>query len=147
MIVTSFTCPEWLRRKGLLLDGGPMPEPCPVIDRHPTIAEIQHVVAEFYRLPLIEMKSARRAREVAWPRQIAMYLSKRLTVRSLPEIGRHFGGRDHTTVIHSVKQTEKRLLSDPDLPGQVIAILERLEPLTHRVLPWVQFTPPSEMYG
>ena len=50
------------------------------------------------------MTSARRAREVARPRQVAMYLSKRLTPRSLPEIGRRFGGRDHTTVIHAIKR-------------------------------------------
>ncbi|MCG8545286.1 MAG: chromosomal replication initiator protein DnaA, partial [Alphaproteobacteria bacterium] len=66
-------------------------------DRRVTIEEIQKRVAEHYNIRLSEMYSARRARAVARPRQVAMYLSKQLTARSLPEIGRKFGGRDHTT--------------------------------------------------
>ena len=61
------------------------------------------------------MTSARRAREVARPRQVAMYLSKQLTPKSLPDIGRRFGGRDHTTVIHAVRQIEKLRASDAEL--------------------------------
>jgi chromosomal replication initiator protein len=70
-------------------------------DRRVTIEEIQKRVAEHYNIRLSEMYSARRARAVARPRQVAMYLSKQLTARSLPEIGRKFGGRDHTTVMHA----------------------------------------------
>jgi hypothetical protein len=71
--------------------------------RRISIDEIQTQVAEHYRIRKAEMTSARRAREVARPRQVAMYLSKQLTPKSLPDIGRRFGGRDHTTVIHAVK--------------------------------------------
>ena len=75
--------------------------------RRISIDEIQTQVAEHYRIRKAEMTSARRAREVARPRQVAMYLSKQLTPKSLPDIGRRFGGRDHTTVIHAVRQIEK----------------------------------------
>jgi chromosomal replication initiator protein len=88
------------------------------------IADIQARVARFYDLPLIEMRSARRARKVAWPRQVAMYLARRLTTRSMPEIGRRFGGRDHTTVIHAVRAVEARRAADADLDCQ-IRMLER----------------------
>jgi chromosomal replication initiator protein len=76
-------------------------------DRRVTIDEIQKRVAEHFNLRLSDMHSARRARAVARPRQIAMYLSKQLTARSLPEIGRKFGGRDHTTVMHAVRKVEE----------------------------------------
>ena len=80
--------------------------------RRISIDEIQTQVAEHYRIRKAEMTSARRAREVARPRQVAMYLSKQLTPKSLPDIGRRFGGRDHTTVIHAVKQIERLRASD-----------------------------------
>jgi len=76
-------------------------------DRRITIEEIQKKVAEHFSIRLAEMHSARRARVVARPRQIAMYLAKQLTSRSLPEIGRKFGGRDHTTVMHAVRKIEE----------------------------------------
>ncbi len=76
-------------------------------ERRITIDEIQKKVAEHYNIRVSDMHSARRARAVARPRQVAMYLAKQLTPRSLPEIGRKFGGRDHTTVIHAVKKIEE----------------------------------------
>ena len=76
-------------------------------DRRITIEEIQKRVAEHYNIKLVEMSSARRSRTVARPRQVAMYLAKQLTSRSLPEIGRKFGGRDHTTVMHAVKKIDE----------------------------------------
>ena len=72
-----------------------------------TADEIIRKVAEHYNLRMTDLISARRARVVARPRQIAMFLSKSLTSKSLPEIGRKFGGRDHTTVIHAVKKIEE----------------------------------------
>lgn len=75
-------------------------------DRKITIDEIQRQVAEYYNLRLSEMLSERRARNIARPRQVAMYLSKQMTSRSLPEIGRKFSGRDHTTVMHAVRKVE-----------------------------------------
>ncbi|MBS41525.1 MAG: chromosomal replication initiator protein DnaA [Rhodospirillales bacterium] len=76
-------------------------------DRRVTIEEIQKRVSEHFNIRVADMHSARRARAVARPRQVAMYLSKQLTSRSLPEIGRKFGGRDHTTVMHAVKKVEE----------------------------------------
>jgi chromosomal replication initiator protein len=82
-------------------------------ERRITIDEIQRKVAEHYTLRLSDMHSSRRSRNVARPRQIAMYLCKKLTPRSLPEIGRKFGGRDHTTVMHAIRKIEE--MSDADI--------------------------------
>jgi chromosomal replication initiator protein len=94
-------------------------------ERKLTIDDIQRKVAEHYKLKMADLLSARRAREVARPRQVAMYLAKKLTPRSLPEIGRRFGGRDHTTVMHAVKRIEELRAVDRELDGDV-AILTRL---------------------
>jgi chromosomal replication initiator protein len=95
--------------------------------RRVTIDEIQRRVCEHYRIRQAEMSSARRAREVARPRQVAMYLAKQLTPRSLPEIGRRFGGRDHTTVIHAVRQIEKLRATDAELDADVRLLMRQLE--------------------
>ena len=95
--------------------------------RRITIEEIQRRVSDHFRIRQAEMTSARRSREVARPRQVAMYLAKQLTPRSLPEIGRRFGGRDHTTVIHAVKQIEKLRQSDAELDADVRLLLRQLE--------------------
>ena len=95
--------------------------------RRISIDEIQTQVAEHYRIRKAEMTSARRAREVARPRQVAMYLSKQLTPKSLPDIGRRFGGRDHTTVIHAVKQIEKLRACDPEIDAAVRLLTRQLE--------------------
>jgi chromosomal replication initiator protein len=95
--------------------------------RRISIDEIQTQVAEHYRIRKAEMTSARRAREVARPRQVAMYLSKQLTPKSLPDIGRRFGGRDHTTVIHAVRQIEKLRASDPDIDAAIRLLTRQLE--------------------
>ena len=81
-------------------------------ERRITIEEIQKKVVEHYGIKLSDMHSARRARVVARPRQVAMYLAKQLTPRSLPEIGRRFGGRDHTTVMHAIKKIEELRAQD-----------------------------------
>jgi len=95
--------------------------------RRISIDEIQTRVSDHYRIRKAEMTSARRAREVARPRQVAMYLSKQLTPRSLPEIGRRFGGRDHTTVIHAVRQIEKLRAMDPELDSDIRLLTRQLE--------------------
>ncbi|MEH3036728.1 MAG: chromosomal replication initiator protein DnaA [Sphingomonas adhaesiva] len=95
--------------------------------RRVTIDQIQKAVADHFELKPLDMLSARRARAVARPRQIAMYLSKRLTTRSLPEIGRKFGGRDHSTVIHAVRRIEELRDSDRDVDGAVRVLLGQLE--------------------
>lgn len=94
-------------------------------DRRVTIEEIQRRVAEHYNIKLSEMSSERRARAVARPRQVAMYLSKQLTTRSLPEIGRKFGGRDHTTVMHAVRVIEELRQTDSGI-AEDIELLRRL---------------------
>lgn len=94
-------------------------------NRRVTIEEIQKKVAEHYNVKLSDMHSPRRARAVARPRQVAMYLAKQLTTRSLPEIGRKFGGRDHTTVIHAVRKIEELRAGDPML-SEDVELLKRL---------------------
>lgn len=93
-------------------------------DRRITIDEIQRKVAEHYNLRMTDMHSARRARNVARPRQVAMYLAKQLTARSLPEIGRKFGGRDHTTVMHAVRKVEELMDEDASI-AQDVDIIRR----------------------
>ncbi len=95
--------------------------------RRITIDEIQKACAAHYRIDHAEMRSQRRARAVARPRQIAMYLAKKMTPRSLPEIGRIFGGRDHSTVIHAVKTIEALRAANPDIDADVRAIQRVLE--------------------
>ncbi len=89
------------------------------------IEDILKIVSRHYKVPRNELLSARRSRDVVRPRQIAMYLAKALTSRSLPEIGRRFGGRDHTTVLHSVRKVEQMIKDDLEL-GQEIELLKRM---------------------
>jgi chromosomal replication initiator protein len=96
-------------------------------DRRVTIEEIQKRVAEHYNIRLGDMHSARRARAVARPRQVAMYLAKQLTPRSLPEIGRKFGGRDHTTVMHAVRKIEELKAQDRTLAEDLELLRRMLE--------------------
>ncbi|MEI7606991.1 MAG: chromosomal replication initiator protein DnaA [Rhodospirillaceae bacterium] len=96
-------------------------------DRRVSIDEIQKKVAEHYTIKLADMHSARRSRTVARPRQVAMYLCKQLTTRSLPEIGRKFGGRDHTTVIHAVKKVEELRSIDSSFDEDIELLRRMLE--------------------
>jgi chromosomal replication initiator protein len=96
-------------------------------DRRVTIEEIQKRVAEHYSIKLSDMHSPRRARVVARPRQVAMYLAKQLTTRSLPEIGRKFGKRDHTTVMHAVKRVEELREIDASFAEDVDLLRRMLE--------------------
>ncbi|WP_043833194.1 chromosomal replication initiator protein DnaA [Muricoccus aerilatus] len=96
-------------------------------DRRVTIEEIQKRVAEHYNIRLTDMSSARRARNVARPRQVAMYLSKQLTSRSLPEIGRRFGNRDHTTVMHAVSRVAELMQGDAGFAEDVELLRRMLE--------------------
>jgi hypothetical protein len=86
---------------------------------HPPVSLIQRVVSEELNTPLYELKSASRRAHIVRPRQIAMYLVHVLTLRSLPEIGRRFGGRDHTTVLHAVRKIEGLIESTPHLAETV----------------------------
>ncbi|MDR0677967.1 MAG: chromosomal replication initiator protein DnaA [Holosporaceae bacterium] len=88
-------------------------------DRKVTVEEIQKKVAAHYSVKFSDMSSVRRARQVALPRQVAMYLAKKLTTMSLPEIGKCFGGRDHTTVIHAVKKINELTMNDGNLAEDI----------------------------
>ena len=94
-------------------------------DRKLTIEEIQRKVAEHYNIRLSDMIGPKRLRNIARPRQVAMYLAKQLTPRSLPEIGRRFGGRDHTTIMHGVKKIEELMSTDSQLNDD-LNLLKRL---------------------
>jgi chromosomal replication initiator protein len=96
-------------------------------DRRVTIEEIQKRVAEHYNIRLTDMASPRRARAVARPRQVAMYLAKQLTSRSLPEIGRKFGNRDHTTVMHAVSRVAELIARDATFAEDVELLRRMLE--------------------
>jgi chromosomal replication initiator protein len=96
-------------------------------DRRVTIEEIQRKVAEHWKIRLADMASPRRARMVARPRQVAMYLAKQLTSRSLPEIGRKFGDRDHTTVMHAVKRVTELMTRDAAFADDVEHLRRMLE--------------------
>ncbi len=87
-----------------------------------TVDRIQKAVCEEFRVTLTDMTSKRRARIIARPRQVAMYLSKKLTKRSLPDIGRRFGGRDHTTVMHAVKRIDSLRAEDVAFNAQIEAV-------------------------
>ena len=91
-------------------------------ERKITVEEIQRKVSEHYNIRLSDMIGPKRLRSYARPRQVAMYLCKHLTSRSLPEIGRRFGGRDHTTVMHGVKRIDELRQQD----GQIAEDLELL---------------------
>ncbi|OCX63408.1 chromosomal replication initiation protein DnaA [Thioclava sp. SK-1] len=94
-------------------------------DRKVTIEEIQRKVAEHYNVRLSDMIGPKRVRTIARPRQVAMYLSKQLTTRSLPDIGRRFGGRDHTTIMHGIRKIEELKGDDRQL-SEDIDLLRRL---------------------
>lgn len=94
-------------------------------DRKLTIEEIQRKVAEHYNIRLSDMIGPKRLRNIARPRQVAMYLAKQLTPRSLPEIGRRFGGRDHTTIMHGVRKIEELMATDSQLNDD-LNLLKRL---------------------
>ena len=92
-----------------------------------TIEDIQRKVCEYYRIKMSDLLSDRRIKTLARPRQIAVYLSKILTTRSLPEIGRKFGGRDHTTVLHAVRKIQELLTKDPEMENDIKVLRKSVE--------------------
>ena len=96
-------------------------------ERKITIEEIQRKVSEYYNIRLSDILGPKRLRSFARPRQVAMYLCKQLTSRSLPEIGRRFGGRDHTTVMHGVRRIEELKVSDGQIAEDVEMLRRALE--------------------
>ncbi len=92
------------------------------------VESIQKHVAEFFNLTLTELKANRRTKNIVFPRQIAMYLSRQLTNLSLPEIGQAFGGKDHTTILHAFKKIEKELIKNKDLKNTVDRLTSIIKP-------------------
>ena len=96
-------------------------------DRKTTVEEIQRKVAEHFNIRLSDLLGPKRSRNLARPRQIAMYLSKKMTARSLPDIARRFGGRDHTTVMHGVKKIEELMTQDSQIADDLEMLRRALE--------------------
>lgn len=110
---------QWMRQKrSISFENMPT-------DKIVRLQDIIAVVARFYNRTINDMKSARRTADIVRPRQVAMYLCRELTARSTPEIGRHLGGKDHTTVLHGCRKIEELIKTDPFL-CQEVAELERL---------------------
>lgn len=117
-----------------------VPEPEPAAPPHrtwfrivgvgvPLIRDIQEVVADFYGFSIIDLHSQRRDFPLARVRQIAMYLAKTVTEKSMPEIGRRFGGRDHTTIHHAVRKIGNLIKTDHELADEIAELKYRLEAL------------------
>jgi chromosomal replication initiator protein len=98
-----------------------------VQDRKVTIDSIQKAVAERFQIRQAQLKERSNTKKVVYPRQVAMYLVKELTDASLPEIGRAFGGKHHTTVIHSINKIEQQRQSDPDLNRILHSLMDSLQ--------------------
>jgi chromosomal replication initiator protein len=96
-------------------------------ERRISIDAIQKVVAEHFMLKIAQLKEKSNTRTIAYPRQIAMYLVKELTTSSLPEIGRAFGGKHHTTVLHSIHKIERLRESDQDFNRLVHKLIDSLQ--------------------
>ena len=110
-----------------VLDGLYPHRQAPSLATRRSIGEIQAAVGEHFGLSPEELLSSSRTQRVAWPRQLAMYLARELTGESLPAIGRHFGGRDHTTVLHAWRRTAARIASDDESHRTVEALCTSLE--------------------
>jgi len=122
------TVAEWVGRQkavwfSVVEDLGPVVPPEPV---RPNVESIQRAVARHLGVTRTDLLSARRTADIVRPRQIAMYLCRELTLRSMPEIGRRFGKRDHTTVLHGARKIKLLIESDKQLAEQIEAIKAEL---------------------
>ncbi|MBB5660735.1 chromosomal replication initiator protein DnaA [Brevundimonas halotolerans] len=116
--LSALTVEDTQKLLGAALRGGP--------ERRITVDEIQKTVSEHFNLKQADLLSERRTRSVARPRQIAMYLCKQHTTRSYPDIGRRFGGRDHTTVLHGVRKIDSLLATDEQIARDVETLTRKL---------------------
>jgi chromosomal replication initiator protein len=98
-----------------------------VVMRSVNIEDIQKKIAEYYGIPPKEMRSSKRSRNIAFPRQVAMYISKELTQSSLPEIGEQFGGRDHTTILYAYKKIDSKRQEDKVFDDEIAHLLTTLQ--------------------
>lgn len=97
---------------------------CASTERYPRISRIQLEVAVYFGIARADILSARRMKEIVLPRQIAAYLAKMLTPLSLPSIGKYFGGKDHTTILHAYRKIERLILTDAALAQDVATLFE-----------------------
>lgn len=104
----------------------------PVLERELTVTEVLKLVAEYYGVSVLDIKSQRRHGPIIRPRQVAMYLSRFHTPCSYPHIGKHIGGRDHTTVMYAVESITKKMTLDSGLAQEIQAIAAKLEYLSGR---------------
>nr|WP_321367798.1 helix-turn-helix domain-containing protein [uncultured Desulfuromusa sp.] len=91
-----------------------------------TIEKIQKTVADHYQIKTSELKSAKRLKNIVFPRQVAMYISRNITSLSFPEIGAKFGGKDHSTIIHAIKKIEKTMKEDLYIKKTIEKLIENL---------------------
>lgn len=114
--------------QSLIIDSDPRaaaPEE-PISTIRPSVALIQRVVCEYYGTALEDILSSRRTAAIVRPRQIAVYLAKTMTLRSLPDIGSRFGGRDHTTIIFSIRKIERLIAVDPSMLDEINELKRRI---------------------
>lgn len=109
-----------MKRRDALLDA-------PIGSAYPQMRTIQEIAARYWNVDRADIVSARRTAKVVRPRQVAMYLAKELTPFSLPQIGRHFGGRDHTTVLHAVRKIAALVFADAQFALEVVSLRMMLE--------------------
>ncbi|MDP8254945.1 MAG: chromosomal replication initiator protein DnaA [Candidatus Alcyoniella australis] len=95
-------------------------------NHRPTIEDIQKTVADYYHVKVHDLRGHRKPKIIAHPRQVAMYLSRKITEASYPEIGQRFGGKDHSTVIHAVNRIVKKMQEDINLSGEIDSLLKTL---------------------
>lgn len=93
-----------------------------------SVKKMQQVVCAFYGLSMGDLISPRRTTRIVLPRQICMFIARKLTTKTLPEIGRRFGGKDHTTILHGVRKVEALIQNDPDIAQQVAELMAVLQP-------------------
>jgi chromosomal replication initiator protein len=96
-------------------------------ERPITVESVQKIVCDFYNITLVDIKARRRTKEIALPRQVAMYLSKQTTNASLSDIGKNFGGKDHATVIYACKQVEERRMKDETFSRMIESLLQKIK--------------------
>lgn len=108
---------EWISAQDVILPAPPAP-----LRKYPRVEDIQRAASKHYGVPRIDIIASRRTANVVRPRQVAMYLSKTETPRSLPDIGRRFGNRDHTTVLHAVRKIGLLIQTDSQLAADVEAV-------------------------
>lgn len=97
----------------------------------PLMSEIRDAICRKYRVSMTELLSEQRGRHIVRPRQIGMYLARKMTLRSLPEIGRHFGNRDHATVMHATRRVEQLCAEDEEIAGDVLLLEIALRSAAH----------------